>query len=567
MPPAAPRLLHVARGPSPIVVGRPRPGTVAGSGPSPVITCSNLSLSIGGRTLLEEASFVVGPGDKAAVVGRNGVGKSSLVSVVVGEPSSHLSYDGEVAVTGSLGYLSQVPVRGGLGTDPSAFAHVLSARGLDMLDVELSRARRAMADAPTPEHIERFSSTEERFRTLGGYDAESTLARMAEGLGLPEQLLFDDVDSLSGGQRRRLDLMRVLFGEPDVMVLDEPTNHLDVPSKRWLMEQLERFKGALLLVSHDLRLLDRSITKVLHLGNGRLEEYKGTYTAFRAQAAQRFAQQDRLAVRQEREIARLSSLADSMRASTERRARIAKSLDKRVSRLQQAKTPRARRERAVRFKLPEPPRSGDTALEVSDLAVAYDGSAVLQSVTMSLGRGDRAVVVGRNGAGKSSLLRCIAGVQEPSGGGIALGHKVALGYFAQEHEQVDLDKRAIDNVDDTVLPTEGERRSLLGSFGLSGGLALQPARTLSGGERAKLALAMLAAGWANLLVLDEPTNNLDPASVAAVGRMLAAWPGTIVVVSHDRAFVEALEPTRALLLPTERFDFWREEYLDLVELR
>jgi ATPase subunit of ABC transporter with duplicated ATPase domains len=532
-----------------------------------VITCSDVSLSIAGRTLLEGASFVVGPGDKAAVVGRNGVGKSSLVSAVVGGPSAHLSFSGEIGVTGSLGYLPQVPVRGGLGTDPSAFAHVLSARGLDALDVELSRARRRMAEEPTAEHIERFSSAEERFRTLGGYDAESTLAQMAEGLGLPQELLFDDVDSLSGGQRRRLDLMRVLFGGPDVMVLDEPTNHLDVPSKRWLMDQLERFGGALLLVSHDLKLLDRSITKVLNLANGRLTEFRGTYSGFRTQAAQRLVHQERLAVRQEREIARLSSLADSMRASTERRARIAKSLDKRVARLEQAKTPRARRERTVRFTLPVPPRSGDTALDVSDLSVSYDGLGVLRGVTMALARGDRAVVVGRNGAGKSSLLRCLAGVQEPSGGGVALGHNVALGYFAQEHEQVDLEKRAIDNVDDTVLPTEGERRSLLGSFGLSGGLALQPAATLSGGERAKLALAMLAAGWANLLVLDEPTNNLDPASVEAVGRMLAAWPGTILVVSHDRAFVEALEPTRALLLPAERFDFWREEYLDLVELR
>jgi ATPase subunit of ABC transporter with duplicated ATPase domains len=186
---------------------------------------------------------------------------------------------------------------------------------------------------------------------------------------------------------------------------------------------------------------------------------------------------------------------------------------------------------------------------------------------MALHRGDRAVVVGRNGAGKSSLLRCVAGMQQPTTGEVVLGQNVSLGYFAQEHEQVDLDKRAIDNIDDTFLVAEADRRALLGSFGLSGELATQLAGSLSGGERAKLGLAMLAAGWANVLVLDEPTNNLDPPSVAAVASMLSAWPGTVVAVSHDRSFVEALEPTHALLLPEERFDYWRDDLLDEVQLR
>jgi ATPase subunit of ABC transporter with duplicated ATPase domains len=532
-----------------------------------MITANSLALSIGGRPLVHDASFVVGPGDKAAIVGRNGVGKSSLVSVLVGNPSPQLTYRGEVQLLGSLGYLPQVPVAGGLGTDPSAFSHVLSSRGLDVLDVELATTRRLMADDPTDERIARFSDTEERYRGLGGYEAESTLARMADGLGLRQDLLFEDVDSLSGGQRRRLDLMRVLFGGADIIVLDEPTNHLDVPAKRWLMEQLAQFKGALLLVSHDLALLDGSITKVLHLHAEELREYTGTYSSFRSQLGQRLDQQQRLAVRQAREVARLSALADSMRASTEKRARIAKTLDKRVERLQRTRTPTVKKERAVRFHLPAPPRSGDTALEVGAVAVSYGSLRVLRDVSMGLARGDRAVVVGRNGAGKSSFLRCLAGVQVPTNGTVALGHNVAVGYFAQEHEQVDLERTALENVDDTVLVTDVERRSLLGSFGLSGELATRRAASLSGGERAKLSLAMLAAGWSNLLVLDEPTNNLDPQSVTAVGQMLSRWPGTLVVVSHDRTFVESLQPTHALLLPAERFDFWRDEYLDQVELR
>lgn len=532
-----------------------------------MITVSDVSVSVAGRRLVAGASFVVNRGDKAALVGRNGAGKSSLVSVLVGEPPSQVVSSGTVQRSGSVGHLPQVPVAGGLGVDTSAFSHVLSGRGLDALDAEIVEARKLMAEDPTEEHIVRFSDAEERFRSLGGYDAEATLARMAEGLGLPQQLLLEDVDSLSGGQRRRLDLMRVLFQSPDVMVLDEPTNHLDVGAKRWLMDQLDRFPGALLIVSHDLKLLDRSITKVLRLADGDLTEFKGSYSAYRSQLVQRLDRQDRLAVRQQREVTRLAKLADSMRGSTERRARVAKTLDRRVERLQAAQTSAAKRERASRFHLPMPPRSGQTTLDVERVAVSYDTNSVLNDVSLTLGRGDRAVVVGRNGAGKSSLLRCIAGVQTPTRGSVSLGHNVRIGYFAQEHEQVDLEASALDNVDDSVLVTEVDRRSLLGSFGLPGELAARRAGSLSGGERAKLALAMLAAGWANLLVLDEPTNNLDPPSITAVGQMLGRWPGTIVVVSHDRGFVESLEPTHTLLLPDERFDLWREEHLDQIELR
>lgn len=532
-----------------------------------MIEGSAVTVGIGGRTLLDQASFLVSAGDKAGIVGRNGAGKSSLISVLVGAPGPEIRSSGTVRVTGTLGFLSQVPVPGGLGLDPNGFSHVLSGRGLDVLDAELSEARRSMAEDPTAERIERFSDIEERYRALGGYEAESVLARMAGGLGLREEALFDGIEALSGGQRRRVDLMRVLFQQPDVMILDEPTNHLDVPAKRWLMEQLERFRGALVVVSHDLKLLDRSITKVLHLADGSLHEFKGTYSSYRDQLGERMDQQQRLATRQRREVDRLSTLADSMRGSTARRARVAKSLDKRVERLEASRTADVTRERSSRFRLPAPPRSGETPLEVTGLSVAYGDVKVLLDISVALGRGDRMAVVGRNGAGKSSLLRCIAGVQQPSGGTTHLGHLVALGYFAQEHEQVDLHKTAFDNIPDDVLVTEVERRALLGSFGLPGGLATQPAATLSGGERAKLGLAMLAAGRANLLVLDEPTNNLDPPSILAVGDMLSRWPGTVVVVSHDRSFVEALSPTHALLLPEERFTYWRDDYLDQVEQR
>jgi ATPase subunit of ABC transporter with duplicated ATPase domains len=351
------------------------------------------------------------------------------------------------------------------------------------------------------------------------------------------------------------------------MVLDEPTNHLDLGAKKWLMDELEQFKGALLLISHDIKLLDRAITKVLHLADASLREYKGTYTSYRAQLAADQAQRERSATLESREITRLTTLADSMRGSTVRRARIARSIDSRVGRLETTRTVVDKRERKTRFSLPEPRRSAATPMSVSRLSVDYGSAPVLRNVTFSLGRGDRVVVIGRNGAGKSSLLRCLAEVQKPTTGEIELGVNVALGYFAQEHEQVDPTLSTLDNIDDSILKSITERRALLGSFGLSGKLVDQMPETLSGGERAKLGLAMLAAGQANLLVLDEPTNNLAPASTQAVGDMLSRWPGTIVAVSHDRAFVETLQPTHCLQLPAERFTHWKEEYLDEVSLR
>ncbi|MGA8369872.1 MAG: ABC-F family ATP-binding cassette domain-containing protein [Acidimicrobiales bacterium] len=532
-----------------------------------MIVGSSLTIEIGDRTLLRDASFVIGAGEKVGLVGRNGTGKSTFISVIIEEPGRNVRSTGSVRIRGTYGYLPQVPVPNGLGLDPNGFSHVLSARGLDVLDDALGKARTQMAKDPSSENIELFSDLEEQFRENGGYEAEAIMARLADGLGLRQELLLEDIEGLSGGQRRRVDLIRILFQGPDMMILDEPTNHLDLPAKKWLMEELQKFSGAILVVSHDLKLLDRSINKVLHLADSRLHEFKGTYSSYLTQLEADLSQRERSAQLEGREIKRLSTLADSMRGSTNRRARIAKSIDKRVERLESSKTEVHKRERASKFRLPTPRRSGEVPLRTHELAVRYGALTVLSEVEFHARRGDRIVIVGRNGAGKSSLLRCLAGVQEPSGGSIELGANVALGYFAQEHEQVDLGSSVLENLDDSVLTTETERRALLGSFGIAGKAAHQMPGTLSGGERAKLGLAMLAAGQANVLLLDEPTNNLDPSSIKAVGGMLSDWEGTVVVVSHDRDFVAALEPTHCLLLPEEQFVHWDERYLEQVEMK
>src|SRR5580658_10474335 len=247
-----------------------------------VIVGSSLTIEIGDRTLVSDASFVVGAGEKVGLVGRNGTGKWPFISIIVGEPTSAIRHRGNVRLLGSFGYLPQAPVVGGLGLEPTGFSHILSARGLDVLDDALGAARSAMADDPSEENIELFTDLQEKFQSNGGYEAESVMARLADGLGLRQELLLEEIESLSGGQRRRVDLMRVLFQEPELMILDEPTNHLDRAAKRWLLDELERFSGALLVVSHDLKLLDQSITKVLNIANQKLTEWKGNYSKFEA---------------------------------------------------------------------------------------------------------------------------------------------------------------------------------------------------------------------------------------------------------------------------------------------
>ena len=353
-----------------------------------------------------------------------------------------------------------------------------------------------------------------------------------------------------------------------MMVLDEPTNHLDRAAKRWLFDELETFRGTVLVVSHDLVLLDKSIDRVLALRDGQLREYRGNYTKFLHLEQERRLSEEKIAAHQDAKIEQFSKLADSMRGQTEERARLAKVLDRRVEKLRENRIEVTKREAKVTFNLPAPPRSGDVPMTVEHLVVSYGALDVLRDVNFITRRGDRIVIVGRNGVGKSSTAALSRGCPGPparhrqvrgerDGRLLRPGERAARLHKDGARQPRQLDRRV----------TTSQRRKLLGAFGLRGTAAHQMPATLSGGERAKLALAMLASSKANLLLLDEPTNNLDPASVEALGELLRYWRGTIVAVSHEREFVETFEPTHAVLLPEEYFDLWDEEYLELIEQR
>lgn len=531
-----------------------------------------ISVEVGGRLLIDSASFTVMPRDKVGIVGRNGAGKTSLFKVLGGEVEPKA---GKVVRKGGFGYLSQDPKIDSALEDRTCVVHVLSGRGIDEEMMRIEKLRIAMEENPDERNVNRYSAAEDAFRTTGGYSAESEARAMAAGLGIPDDRLDQAIGTLSGGERRRIELARILFAGSDVLCLDEPTNHLDVDAKTWMLGFLRQYKGALLVISHDLELLDESITRVLHLDRasetdvGEIVEYRGTYSQYQRSRADDETRLAKKAVLQSKEIDRLQTVVDRFGAKATKAA-MAHSVEKRIARLetQRVRGPQASRKMAVRF--PDPPKCGETVIEAAGLCKAYGGPTIFEDIGFDLGRGERLLVLGLNGAGKTSLLRILAGETEADIGGFEFGYQVHAGYYAQEHDNLKIHESLLTNIRDAVPQGinlgETRLRGLLGMFGLSGDKVFQEAGTLSGGEKTKLALAMLMVGRNNMLLLDEPTNNLDPPSREAVADALVDWPGAIILVSHDTDFVRELAPTKVLLMPDGDVDYFSESWLDLVSM-
>ncbi len=531
-----------------------------------------LSVEVGGRLVVDEASFTVMPRDKVGIVGRNGAGKTSLFRVLGGaaEPTS-----GKVVRKGGFGYLPQDPKIESAHESRPGVQHVLSGRGIDEELVRIEKLRIAMEEAPDERNVSRYTRAEEQFRVGGGYSAESEARALAAGLGIGEDRIELPIGVLSGGERRRVELARILFAGSDVLCLDEPTNHLDLDAKTWLMGFLRQYRGALLVISHDLELLDEAITRVLHLDRpsetsvGSVVEYRGTYTQYVTARAEDERRRIKQSAEQQREIDRMQKFVDRFGAKATK-ATQAHSIEKRIARLEADKVEAPTATKAISVRLPAPPPCGETVITAGELCKGYGGPAVFEDVAFDLGRGERLLVLGLNGAGKTSLLRILAGETEADLGHFEFGYQVRPGYYAQEHDNLDVHASLLDNLRSAIPSelqfTETELRGVLGMFGLSGDKVFQEAGTLSGGEKTKLALSMLLIGRNNLLLLDEPTNNLDPPSRTAVADALSTWPGSIIFVSHDTEFVSELDPTKVLLMPDGDVDYFSEDWLDLVSL-
>ncbi|MDX1872695.1 ABC-F family ATP-binding cassette domain-containing protein [Mycolicibacterium sp. 120266] len=540
-----------------------------------MITATDLEVRAGARTLLsiEGAALRVQPGDRIGLVGRNGAGKTTTMRILAGEGEP---YAGKVEATSEVGYLPQDPREGDL--DVLARDRVLSARGLDTLLSELEKQQTLMAevadDAARDKAVRRYGQLEERFAALGGYAAESEAGRICASLGLPDRVLTQPLRTLSGGQRRRVELARILFaasegsGSGTTLLLDEPTNHLDADSIGWLRTFLQNHTGGLVVISHDVDLLADVVNRVWFLDavRGEADIYNMGWQKYLDARATDEQRRRRERANAEKKAGALRAQAAKMGAKATK-AVAAQNMLRRAERMIAELDAERVADKVARIKFPTPAPCGKTPLVAKGLTKTYGSLEIFTGVDLAIDRGSRVVVLGLNGAGKTTLLRLLAGVETPDAGGLDPGHGLKIGYFAQEHDTLDNGATVWENIRHAA-PDTGEQdlRGLLGAFMFTGPQLDQPAGTLSGGEKTRLALAGLVASTANVLLLDEPTNNLDPASREQVLDALRSYEGAVVLVTHDPGAAEALDPQRVVLLPDGTEDFWSDEYRDLIEL-
>lgn len=541
-----------------------------------MITATDLEVRAGARILLapDGPDLRVQPGDRIGLVGRNGAGKTTTLRILAGEVEP---YAGSVTRAGEIGYLPQDPKVGDL--DVLARDRVLSARGLDVLLTDLEKQQALMAEVADEDErdraIRRYGQLEERFVALGGYGAESEAGRICASLGLPERVLTQRLRTLSGGQRRRVELARILFaasesgaGNSTTLLLDEPTNHLDADSLGWLRDFLRLHTGGLVVISHNVDLVADVVNKVWFLDavRGQVDVYNMGWQRYVDARATDEQRRIRERANAERKAAALRAQAAKLGAKATK-AVAAQNMLRRADRMMAALDEERVADKVARIKFPTPAACGRTPLVANGLGKTYGSLEVFTGVDLAIDRGSRVVILGLNGAGKTTLLRLLAGVEQPDTGVLEPGYGLRIGYFAQEHDTLDNDATVWENVRHAA-PDAGEQdlRGLLGAFMFTGPQLEQPAGTLSGGEKTRLALAGLVASTANVLLLDEPTNNLDPASREQVLDAVRSYRGAVVLVTHDPGAAAALGPQRVVLLPDGTEDYWSDEYRDLIEL-
>lgn len=542
-----------------------------------MIVTQDLEVRVGARTLLEAPGqqLRVQPGDRIGLIGRNGAGKTTSMRILAGETEP---YGGKVTSSGPIGYLPQDSREGNI--EQTARERVLSARGLDEIKRSMAKNQLIMEteedEKKRDKAIAKYSRLEERYQALGGYEADAECAQICDNLGLPQRVLDQQLMTLSGGQRRRVELAQILFAATSgsgksetTLLLDEPTNHLDADSITWLRGFLSKHEGGLIMISHDVELLDAVCNKVWFLDAVRAEAdvYNMGYKKYLDARATDEARRRRERANAEKKASALHKQAAKLGAKATKAA-AAKQMLARADRMMNELDEVRVSDRVASIKFPEPAACGKTPMFAKGLTKMYGSLEVFAGVDLAIDKGSRVVVLGTNGAGKTTLLKLLAGVERTDGeGGIVSGHGLRIGYFAQEHDNIDPDKSVWENtIDACPDAAQQDLRGLLGAFMFSGDKLDQPAGTLSGGEKTRLSLATLVSSRANVLLLDEPTNNLDPQSREQVLDALTTYQGAVVLVTHDPGAVKALEPERVIIMPDGDEDLWNDEYMEIVEL-
>ena len=505
-----------------------------------MITVSGLSKAHGSKQLFRDVTFRLLPGRRIALVGGNGKGKTTLLEIVLGlqDPDGGEIHRGKET---RVGYLPQEAV----GTaDPreTVLASVLAGAGpVHELEQQLLGLQQQLAETSGAEHdrvLRDYGNAQSRFEQLGGYALEAEARRILAGLAFTDESVTKPLRELSGGWQMRAALARLMLDKPDVLVLDEPTNHLDTDSVSWLEATLAAYRGAILFVSHDRDFIDAVAERVIELSEGTAIEYVGGFAEFVVQREDRMAQLRATAAAQQRQIAQVERFVERFRYKATK-ARQVQSRLKTLERLDRIELP-DRKEIAARFAFPEPQRSSRVVAELQDVAVGYDGRAILDGVDLVIERGEKLALVGPNGAGKTTLIRLLLNQLKPLSGEFTIGANVDVAYFAQEQAQILDDQLTVAMEFQKAVgdrPKGRNIRTVLGSFGFPGDAADRRIGELSGGERTRLALAKIMVNPVNLLVLDEPTNHLDLQSCDVLADALEAYPGTVVLVSHDRYLI------------------------------
>jgi ATPase subunit of ABC transporter with duplicated ATPase domains len=505
-----------------------------------VIRLDSVSKRHGSQILFVEASMTAFRGEKIGLVGPNGSGKSTVFRMIVGQEAP----DGGQAVVDrgiTIGYFDQnVGEMGGRTVVEETMA---GAGEVSQVAAEVHRLELAMADPDQGDAlealIELFGHAQARFDELGGYALEARAREILAGLGFADAVMDGDVGKLSGGWKMRVALARILLMRPDALLLDEPTNHLDIESIIWLERFLRDFEGALVLTSHDREFMNRLVTKIVEIDGGELTTFSGNYDFYEEQRAMLLVQKEAAYARQQAMLSKEQAFIDKFKARASHAAQV-QSRVKKLDKIEKVEPPKRRK--ALEFDFRAPPRSGDDVAKLNHVVKAYGQKRIYDDFELLIRRRERWCVMGVNGAGKSTLLKLIAGQSTPDSGSVNLGASVKMAYFAQHSmELLDASLNVIESLQAAFpLSTLGSLRSLAGAFGFSGDDVEKSCRVLSGGEKARLVLALMLFDPPNFLVLDEPTNHLDLETKDMLVKALANFEGTMLFVSHDRRFLRAL---------------------------
>ncbi len=505
-----------------------------------ILSCNNISKSFGTDVIIKSCSFNIEDHEKAAIVGINGAGKSTLLKIITGiEPADTGLVT--LAKDKTLGYLAQ---QQNLGSDNTIYDELLSAKQyiLDM-EKELRSIEKRMntADGDELENLmKKYSDLNHRFEMENGYAYKSEITGVLKGLGFSEEDFTLNVNTLSGGQKTRVALGRLLLAKPDIILLDEPTNHLDMESIRWLENYLLNYNGAVLIVAHDRYFLDKIVSKIIELDNGVATVFSGNYTDYAAKKAILRNMKLKEYLNQQREIKHQEDVITKLKQfNREKSIKRAESREKMLDKIEIVDKPQELNDK-MNIKLEPNVVSGNDVLTISGLSKSFDDVTLFDNIDIEIKRGERVALIGNNGTGKTTILKLINGIIEPDSGSIYLGAKVNIGYYDQEHHVLDPDKTIFDEIRDAYPDLNNTQiRNTLAAFLFTNEDVFKYIRDLSGGEKGRVSLAKLMLSNANFLILDEPTNHLDIVSKEILENALNNYTGTVLFVSHDRYFINA----------------------------